>query len=85
MAVGMLYDMVSCSGFEEMNQNPSQITYGESTPSKLLQDVIYSGHWTVLYRSWRINGQLMQYAIQTNGTSLTCSAPIGNAAKTRAT
>lgn len=73
MAVGMLYDMVSCSGFEEMNQNPSQITYGESTPSKLLQDVIYSGHWTVLYRSWRINGQLMQYAIQTNGTELTAN------------
>lgn len=63
----------SCSHFDELNENPNQITYGNVTPSKLLQDVLYSGHWTVFYRSWRINGQLMQYNIQTNGQELTAN------------
>lgn len=65
--------LASCDHFAELNENPNQITYGNVTPSKLLQDVLYSGHWTVFYRSWRINGQLMQYNIQTNGQELTAN------------
>lgn len=66
----------SCSKFEQMNHNHNQVVYGESTPSKLLADVIYSGHWTIFYRSWRINSQLMQYGTFVNGQELICNYDI---------
>ena len=65
-----------CSQFEEMNHNPNQQTYGKATPSKLMQDIIYSGHWTIFYRSWRINSQLMQYSMYVNGQELTANYDI---------
>ena len=58
---------VSCQKLEEMNNNPNQITLGETAPSSLLQNLLYDGNWTLLYRSWRINGDLMQYAMQSDG------------------
>lgn len=60
-----------CSDFAEINKNPNQVTYGNSSPSKLLQDIIYQGHWSIFYRSWRINSQLMQYSLFVNGQELT--------------
>lgn len=60
----------SCSKFEELNHNPNQVTYGETNPTKLMSDIIYSGHWTIFYRSWRINSQLMQYSMYVNGQEL---------------
>lgn len=56
----------SCSNFEELNQNPNQVSYGNIKPTKLLQNIIYSGNWVVYYRSWRLNSELMQYSVQTN-------------------
>ena len=53
--------IVSCQKLEEMNNNPNQITLGETAPSSLLQNLLYDGNWTLQYRSWRINGDLMQY------------------------
>ena len=59
--------IVSCQKLEEMNNNPNQITLGETAPSSLLQNLLYDGNWTLQYRSWRINGDLMQYAMQSDG------------------
>ena len=55
--------LASCSGFEEMNEDPNRISYGYAPPTKLLMSIIYNGHWTVYYRSYWVNNNLMQYAV----------------------
>lgn len=72
----VLASLSSCSKFGEMNHNPNQVTYGETNPTKLMQDIIYSGHWTIFYRSWRINSQLMQYSMYVNGQELSSNYDI---------
>lgn len=59
--------MPSCEKLEDLNVNPNKIVLGETTPDAILQDLINSGTWTLLYRSWRINSDLMQYSMQSDG------------------
>jgi hypothetical protein len=52
----------------DLNNNPNSIIFGETPAQTLLPNIIYTGNWTLSYRSWRINGDLMQYAMQSDGT-----------------
>ena len=57
---------VSCSGFEEMNIDPNRVLYGSAPPTKLLQNIIYSGHTNVFRHSYNINSELINYAVYYN-------------------
>lgn len=76
LTICTLVSVLSCSQFEEMNQNPNRLKFNEASPSKLIQSVICSGHWAVFYRSWKVNSPLMQYSVQVNGTELTANYDI---------
>lgn len=69
--LGSLTLTSSCAGFEDINTDPNKISYGNTNPTKLLQDIIYSGHWTVFYRSVSLNSELMQYSVYVSSVNRT--------------
>ncbi len=66
LIVVFMLSAVSCNDFEDINTNPNSIVYGEARPTKMLPNIIFDGNWQVLYRSWRLNSELMQYSLHTN-------------------
>ena len=62
--------LTGCSGYlEDMNKNPNQMEMGQISPSGLLQEVVYSGTEVLLYRTWQINGELIQYTVSGTGNN----------------
>lgn len=59
----LLGGLSSCDNFEDINTNPTSIPYGKAKPLSLLQDIVHGGNWTILYRSVRVNSELMQYSV----------------------
>ena len=54
----------SCTGnFEEYNTNGESPEYGNVDPSTLLEQLISTGAYYIYERSWRVNGELMQYTV----------------------
>lgn len=49
--------------FQEYNDNPNQLEYGTISPASMMKDVIYYSADGVIYRTWQINGELMQYTV----------------------
>ncbi|MFA5713507.1 MAG: SusD/RagB family nutrient-binding outer membrane lipoprotein [Bacteroidales bacterium] len=66
----------SCSKFGEMNRDPNKIAFGEIPPTKLLQNIIYSGQWNVHLRSYSINSELMNYAVNFSNNNNTSAYEI---------
>lgn len=55
----------SCSHkFEEYNTDPNNMDMWKVPAAHLLADVIFKGADGYLYRTWQINGELMQYTVQ---------------------
>ena len=50
--------------FEETNQNPNQNEYGDILASSMLADLVYYTADGEIYRTYQINGELMQYTTQ---------------------
>ena len=62
--------IISCtSGFEEINRNPNEMALGDISPSGLLQEFVYSGTEVLLYRTWLLNGELIQYTVSGTGNN----------------
>lgn len=58
----------SCtSGFESFNTNHNEPEYGDIKPGRMLQALLLSLSDASLYRTWQLNGELIQYTV--SGTS----------------
>lgn len=55
------------ANFEEINRNPNEMDIGNIPSTGLLQEVLYTGAEVLLYRTWQLNGELIQYTV--SGTS----------------
>lgn len=58
--------LLSCTkNFEKANTNPN--TLSKVPPKSLMTPIIFNGQWALLNKSWKINNEIMQYSVQTNG------------------
>lgn len=59
---------LSCTrGFTEYNTNHNQPEYGEITPINMMQALLLKVSDQMIYRTWQLNGELIQYTV--SGTS----------------
>lgn len=49
--------------FDEYNKDPNDLEFGQVPAIHLLTNVIFSGADGFLYRTWQINGELIQYTV----------------------
>lgn len=55
----------SCtSNFDEYNTNQNQMEMGDVHPLNLLEHILFTGADGMVYRTWLLNNELMQYTVQ---------------------
>lgn len=63
-----LLSAVSCTtGFGDFNTNHNEPEYGDITPINMLEALIANAGDVLCYRTWQLNGELIQYTV--SGTS----------------
>lgn len=63
-----LLSAVSCTtGFDDFNTNHNEPEYGDITPINMLETLIANAGDALCYRTWQLNGELIQYTV--SGTS----------------
>ncbi|WP_295939560.1 SusD/RagB family nutrient-binding outer membrane lipoprotein [uncultured Alistipes sp.] len=61
---------VSCTTkFGEYNDNPNEMDLWKIGPSGMIQEVIFAGTEIFLYRTWTLNGELIQYTFAGSGNN----------------
>ena len=55
--------------FEEYNTNPNEMEQWKISPAGMIQELLYSGTEVFLYRTWQLNGELIQYTIAGSGNN----------------
>ena len=61
---------VGCTtNFDEINRNPNEIDEGAISPTGMLQETLYTGAEVLLYRTWQLNGELIQYTVSGTGNN----------------
>lgn len=55
--------------FDEINRNPNEMDQGAISPTGLLQETLYTGAEVLLYRTWQLNGELIQYTVSGTGNN----------------
>lgn len=63
-----LLSAVACTtGFDDFNTNHNEPEYGDITPINMLESLIANAGDVLCYRTWQLNGELIQYTV--SGTS----------------
>ena len=61
---------VGCTtNFDEINRNPNEMDEGAISPTGMLQETLYTGAEVLLYRTWQLNGELIQYTVSGTGNN----------------
>ena len=61
LGMALLLSLGSCTTkFDEYNTNPNEMDLWNIGPSGMLQQLLYSGTEVFLYRTWLLNGELIQ-------------------------
>lgn len=56
---------VACtSNFDEYNTNQNQMEMGDVHPLNLLEHILFTGADGMVYRTWLLNNELIQYTVQ---------------------
>lgn len=70
LVVLVLHTIFSCTHkFDEYNDNPNDMDMGTIHPLSLLQEIVFSGCDGMLYRTWLLNGELIQYTVSATTTN----------------
>ncbi|MGL5683084.1 MAG: SusD/RagB family nutrient-binding outer membrane lipoprotein [Marinifilaceae bacterium] len=54
--------------FNDYNTDPNRVEMGQLEPGNLMEEMLFKAVDGYLYRTWRINGELMQYTVMTATT-----------------
>ena len=57
------------ANFDEYNTNPNEMDLWKIAPAGMIQELLYSGTEVFLYRTWQLNGELIQYTIAGSGNN----------------
>ena len=49
------------ANFDEYNTNPNEMDLWKIAPAGMIQELLYSGTELILYRTWQLIGELIQY------------------------
>ena len=52
------------SNFDEYNTNQNQMEMGDIHPLNLLEHILFTGADGMVYRTWLLNNELVQYTVQ---------------------
>lgn len=55
--------------FDEYNTNPNEMDLWKISPAGMIQELLYAGTEVFLYRTWQLNGELIQYTIAGSGNN----------------
>lgn len=70
LGMALLLSLGSCTTkFDEYNTNPNEMDLWNIGPSGMLQQLLYSGTEVFLYRTWLLNGELIQYTFAGSGNN----------------
>lgn len=62
---GGLFGASCTHKFEEYNTDPNRMVEGKAEPMSFLENIVFDGADLLLYRTYQINGELIQYTVST--------------------
>ena len=69
LCMALLLGTACTSKFDAYNNNPNQMDMWKIAPSGMIQELLYSGTEIFLYRTWALNGELIQYTFAGSGNN----------------
>lgn len=63
----LMFGTACTSGFDEFNTNHNEPEYGDIMPVNMLEALLANAGDAMIYRTWQLNGELIQYTV--SGTS----------------